>query len=115
MKKNLLKLIFVGLLATIFTSCGSSGSSTAINVEDNATAEKAEADRLAVIAAQAEADRLAAAEALAVQAELDRLAAIAAKTEADRLAAEKAAADANKTEPEAEVPVTTGNWEILPF
>jgi len=59
MKKNLLKLIFVGLLATIFTSCGSSGgSSTATNVDDNSTAEKAEADRLA--AEKAEADRLAA-------------------------------------------------------
>jgi len=103
MKNNLLKIIFVGLLATIFTSCGSSGSSTATNVEDNSTAEQAEADRLA---AEVEAIRLQAIEDARI-AEEERL----AKIEADRLQAIKDAADANETVE----PVTTGNWKILPF
>ncbi len=107
MKKNLLKIIFVGLLATIFTSCGSSGSSTATNVEDNSTVEQAEADRLA-----AEATRLQAIEDARI-AEEERL----AKIEADRIKEEerlaKIKADANTTEEP--VVVTTGNWEILPF
>jgi len=108
MKKNLLKIIFVGLLATIFTSCGSSGSSTATNVEDNSTAEQAETDRLAA----AEATRLQAIEDARI-AEEERL----AKIEADRIKEEerlaKIKADANTTEEP--VVVTTGNWEILPF
>jgi membrane protein involved in colicin uptake len=104
MKSNLLKLIFVGLLATIFTSCGSSGGSTAV-VDDNSTAE-----------AQAAADKAAAEKAAADKAAADKAAAdkaAADKAEADRLAAE---AEAEKEAEVEEVPATnTGNWEILPF
>ena len=74
MKKNLLKIVFIGLLATIFTSCGSSGGGTAV-VDDNSTAE-----------AQAVADKEAADKAAAD------------KAAADKAAADKAAADAEEAQ-----------------